>query len=278
MSKPLPLVYNVNAEAVNDLAEQDLCNPGLIWDRYFPLWDGSEREKNIYDSLSHFVNRFNARKKHQEHILTEQQQRYKRILKQLARSRKLAPIFSEARLMWRFATGLGNDHPTENGFSFDHTTGLPVIAGTMVKGMCRAAAPSLGWNEKEIERLFGPSEISSGINGWQSCLFFFDAYPKEWPELTVDIVNCHHQKYYSTVSETSPKETEDTNPVHFISVKRDARFLFPLLVPEEEKTRIEELLKNAVSLFGVGAKTAVGYGRFSHIIANFGPNRHSNLV
>ncbi len=274
MSKPSSLVYNGLAEEVNDLAEQGQCNSGLIWDRYLPLWNGSEREKNIYVSLSHFVNRFNEQKEHQEHILTERQQRYKRILAQLALSRKRAPIFSEARLMWRFATGLGNDHPTENGFSFEHTTGLPVIAGTMLKGLCRAAAPSFGWENKEIERLFGPSEILSGMEAWQGCLFFFDAFPLEWPTLTVDIANCHHQNYngetdsteQSNRSKASPRETDDTNPVYFISLARNTNFLFPLLVPNEEKEQIEKLLKNALYFFGVGAKTAVGYGRFSHIM------------
>ncbi len=265
-----PLVYGGLTREVNELVEHESSNPGLIWDRYFPFWNGSERKNKTYDSLYHFVECFNELKEHQEQILDKRRQQYERTLTQLARSRKLAPIFSKARLVWRFVTGLGNDHPTQNGFFFDHTTGLPIIAGTMVKGMCRAAASPLGWDEKEIERLFGAYEIMSEINVWQGCLFFFDAYPVEWPNLTVDITNCHHQRYYGDPesddlnrSETSPLETDDPNPVHFLSVTRDARFLFPLLVPEEEKGRMEELLKNALSLFGIGAKTSVGYGRFS---------------
>ncbi len=262
-----PLVYGEHTRAINELIEQGLGNTGLIWDRYFP---NIERDKNNYNSLYNFVERLSKTlKQHQEHILHERQLRYKRAIKQLARSRKLDHIFYEARLTWRFATGLGNDHPTDNGFSFDHTTGLPLIAGTMIKGMCRAAASPLGWDETEIERLFGPDEILSGISVWQGRLFFFDAFLFEWPNLTVDITNCHHQTYYgdtasghSNSSKTSPRETVSPNPVHYISVT-SASFLFPLLVPEEEKVRIEELLNNALSLFGIGAKTSVGYGRFS---------------
>lgn len=45
------------------------------------------------------------------------------------------------------ATGLGNEHPVENGFSFLSPYGLPYIAGSSVKGALRRAA--------EIMALFG---------------------------------------------------------------------------------------------------------------------------
>jgi CRISPR-associated protein Cmr6 len=271
-----PLVHGGQAQAVSVLIGQGLGNAGLIWDRYLPLWSGNEREDKIYDPLSGFVERFNGSgndsKQQRERFLNQRRSRYERALAQLAQRRKQASILFEARLTWRFATGLGNDHPTENGFSFDHVTGLPVIPSTAVKGLCRAAASSFGWSEKEIEALFGPSEILPGIGGWQGHLFFFDAFPVQWPQLAVDIANSHHAGYYGSTDTTSdrpkgrktdPLETDDPNPVHFLAVAKGAHFLFPLLAPENEKTRIEDLLRNAIALFGVGAKTAVGYGRFS---------------
>jgi CRISPR-associated protein Cmr6 len=39
-----------------------------------------------------------------------------------------------------FATGLGNDHPVENGFAFLSPYGLPYLAGSGVQGVLRRAA------------------------------------------------------------------------------------------------------------------------------------------
>ena len=42
-----------------------------------------------------------------------------------------------------FATGLGLEHPIENGFSFLSPYGLPYLAGSGVKGVLRRAAEEL---------------------------------------------------------------------------------------------------------------------------------------
>lgn len=64
-----------------------------------------------------------------------------------------------------FATGLGNEHPIENGFSFLTPYGLPYLAGSGVKGILRRAAEELalenetqgtgGWTWLAIWFLFG---------------------------------------------------------------------------------------------------------------------------
>lgn len=50
-----------------------------------------------------------------------------------------------------FATGLGNEHPIENGFSFLTPYGLPYLAGSGVKGILRRAAEELAF-ENETQR------------------------------------------------------------------------------------------------------------------------------
>ena len=42
-----------------------------------------------------------------------------------------------------FTTGLGNEHPLENGFAFLNPYGLPYLAGSGVKGVLRTAAKEL---------------------------------------------------------------------------------------------------------------------------------------
>ena len=64
-----------------------------------------------------------------------------------------------------FATGLGNEHPIENGFAFLTPYGLPYLAGSGVKGILRRAAEELalendtqgtgGWTWLAIWWLFG---------------------------------------------------------------------------------------------------------------------------
>ena len=64
-----------------------------------------------------------------------------------------------------FTTGLGNEHPLENGFAFLNPYGLPYLSGSGVKGVVRHAAEELahpdffqdgnGWTLPAIWHLFG---------------------------------------------------------------------------------------------------------------------------
>lgn len=62
-----------------------------------------------------------------------------------------------------FTTGLGNEHPLENGFSFLDPYGLPYLPGSGVKGVVRRAAEELalfeadgkGWTIPAVWWLFG---------------------------------------------------------------------------------------------------------------------------
>lgn len=70
-----------------------------------------------------------------------------------------------ARAVAPFTTGLGNEHPLENGFAFLNPYGLPYLPGSGVKGTIRRAAEELahpdffcdgsGWTLPAIWHLFG---------------------------------------------------------------------------------------------------------------------------
>lgn len=56
----------------------------------------------------------------------------------------------EATAIYPFTTGLGNEHPLENGFAFLNPYGLPYLPGSGVKGVLRQAARELAsgaWGE-----------------------------------------------------------------------------------------------------------------------------------
>ena len=80
----------------------------------------------------------------------------------------LSLLHMEARSIAPFATGLGNEHPLENGFAFLNPYGLPYLPGSSVKGVVRRAAEELAhrdffrasdesceWSLPDIWRLFG---------------------------------------------------------------------------------------------------------------------------
>ena len=120
-------------------------------------------------------------------------------------------------------------------------------------------------------------------------LRFYDAVPRDYqPQLLQpDIVNVHYQKYYESEGKTAPSDDLSPVPVTFLAVRPQANFIFPfrleeqLLDPPRDKEEIEraELLKRlptspslsdlvkdwfetALSEWGIGAKTAAGYGYF----------------
>lgn len=266
------LTYGGHEGIVRGLLEEGAGHVGLEWDRYLPLWEGGARRvKELYSPLNDFAQRVNAqsRQDRQRAWLDECRERLTRAASVIARRRGLTQISWEGVLVWRLASGLGADHPTENGFSFDRTSGHPALSGKSVKGLCRAAAVLYGWEVEEVERLFGPKDVGPGVAGQQGEALFFDVWPVSWPCVDVDITNNHHQEYYAATMGASgrdhkwdPVGTEEPNPVNFLTVGAGSRFLFVLLAPNEDRARLEELLRFALREIGIGAKTAVGYGRF----------------
>ena len=111
---------------------------------------------------------------------------------------QLIPEKSRYRLQGQsiapFATGLGNEHPLENGFSFLNPYGLPYLPGSGVKGVVRRAAEELAhrdfwgsnseWTLPDIWRLFGfePWPKASKKNDkqeWEKFVSGFDVSSEE---------------------------------------------------------------------------------------------------
>lgn len=178
------------------------------------------------------------------------------------------------------ATGLGNEHPLENGFAFLAPYGLPYLPGSSIKGVVRRAAEELasgswgessGWSAAAIRNLFGPGEedASRDSEPRQGALLFWDAFPKTPQDrLGVEIMTPHLGKYYS--GEATPNSSLLPTPIPFLVVPAGADFAFyvaskPGLLDPQLKASWRELLtaafRHAGEWLGFGAKTAVGYGR-----------------
>lgn len=235
-------------------------NAGLVFDRYLDVWKGFSvvDGKDRYESLARFAADFNARTKvknaHVHTLLKIVHERQSRAVKT-----RNGASFS-VKLASRFATGLGGFHPTEVGFAFERITGVPYLPGSSVKGLARAAAT---FDDEPLrEELLGPDRIDKESDAKTGDLVFLDAYPNEWPQLAVDIINCHHQNYYA--DKGAPLESDDPIPVYFLTVAPGTTWTFRILSRSRQHAeRGAQWLKDGLKLWGAGAKTAVGYGMFA---------------
>ncbi len=159
-----------------------------------------------------------------------------------------------------FTTGLGNEHPLENGFSFLNPYGLPYLPGSGVKGVLRQAARELakgewgdaqGWDAiypspaggrgvggegiSAIDALFGKEDSNDAQRG---ALSFWDVIPQIAPQdpkkpdqisLAVEIMTPHQGHYYQNkpqAGSTSPHESGQPTPISFLTVPPRSGFTF----------------------------------------------------
>jgi CRISPR-associated protein Cmr6 len=166
----------------------------------------------------------------------------------------------------RFATGLGREHPIENGFVWHSALGTPFLPGSSVKGLVRAwAATWLETDGGSVSRIFGPRDLREVPPNIGSVIFF-DALPSKSVKLSADVMTPHYGPYYER-SEV-PGDWHSPMPIPFLTVSPGQSFVFALVprtLSNADRTDCHtavEWLENALLELGAGAKTAVGYGRF----------------
>lgn len=169
-----------------------------------------------------------------------------------------------------FVTGLGREHPVENGFAWHHTLGSPYLPGSSVKGMVRAWASQ--WTDDEtkdtdqIDRIFGKQDKVGTV-------IFMDALPISNVQLKADIMTPHYSPYYQAelkdVEKYPPADWYSPTPIPFLVVSKGATFQFGIVPRNQgcEQCKMDcqtakKWLTEALQWIGAGAKTAVGYGRF----------------
>ncbi len=170
---------------------------------------------------------------------------------------------------WHFVTGLGNNHPVENGFAWHHTLGVPYLTGAAVKGMVRAWCEVWeGFDDAAIKQWFGDTDQSGE-------LMFFDAVPIKPVQLKADIMTPHYGDWYAkgdTIKDAAnepekvPADWHDPNPVSFLVVDKGASFQFGVAKRPNSNIDLSKVvgaLTKALEYLGAGAKTSAGYGRMT---------------
>lgn len=179
----------------------------------------------------------------------------------------------------------GHFGETKLGFSFDHTTGLPYLPGSSVKGLLRSVFPMCGEDvKKEREdyikeklkdkvadislidiydlelNIFGSDNKDKKLRK-KGCDIFFDAFPTESGKhglLGLDYITPHNDEF------------SNPTPIQFMRIEPGVSFCFSFRLSDfkdgenvlVDKNAKRELFKAILLDIGIGAKTNVGYGQF----------------
>jgi CRISPR-associated protein Cmr6 len=170
--------------------------------------------------------------------------------------------------------GSGYNHPKlkdkdddfQLGFFFDHTTGLPVISGSSIKGVLRSVFPDENdrYKVEKIEFLKEEYDYQYSDEKFKELfedkkVIFYDAYitKTENKNNTIfgsDYITSHH-------SDEKMGEFKDPNPIKFLKILPKVTFRFQFQATKEQVDFFKKVLKD----FGIGAKTNVGYGQFEEV-------------
>ncbi|MBN1543746.1 type III-B CRISPR module RAMP protein Cmr6 [candidate division KSB1 bacterium] len=107
------------------------------------------------------------------------------------------------------------------------------------------------------------------------------------PVLQTDIFNPHYPEYYNSKGEKVPSDDQNPKPIHFLAVKPGTTFIFPFRLEQvrndseddpflqhrleiirsyvDMHSDIKRWLKKGLEEWGIGAKTASGYGYFEPV-------------
>ena len=194
----------------------------------------------------------------------------------------------------RLALNLSDGLIQNAGMSLDRLFGMPCIPGSAIKGVSRHAALNELKSATSTETakavfddfrlVFGTSDADFDENkgelrdykamlgerpvNHKGCVSFLPAYPVNHARVVVDLVNVHYPEYYKTGDERKLGE-EKPLPNYFPCVETGAQFAFCLMLTalgrdgENLLARAREWLEIAITVRGLGGKTAAGYGWFS---------------
>jgi CRISPR-associated protein Cmr6 len=161
----------------------------------------------------------------------------------------------DLKLRWRLAINLGAVSVYETSLLFHRNYGVPIIPGSAVKGVAHHYAEEYR-KIPEAAKIFGRRDKKGEV-------MFFDALPiidQKRDFIVLDVMNIHYGDYYQKGE--VPGDWMNPNPVFFLTVER-VKFRFTIVSKDEKlKEKAVELLKEAVSTMGIGAKTSAGYGYF----------------
>lgn len=111
----------------------------------------------------------------------------------------------------------------------------------------------------QFRRIFGTQHAAGEA-------IFFDGVPAAAPQLELDVMNVHYPDYYG--KDKFPSDNQNPNPIPFLTVGRTPFWFAVGWRKQNDKTGLTQAihwLKSGLNEFGLGAKTAAGYGYFGEV-------------
>lgn len=247
--RPLPRPLYKSSEWAKFSTE---ANTGLWYDKFVDRWEGNSWDQAKANKLAWIKTVTDPGPIGCPKLINEFATRVKRLAEQSGG--RAVVLTTESR----FVTGLGREHPIENGFAWHHTLGTPYLSGSSIKGLIRNWAEQ--WEDKRSE-----AKVILGGPGSVGRVLVLDALPTQQPSLEADVMTPHYSAYYQNGD--APGDWLSPTPIPFLVVAAGTPFQFALVpnTPADAPhlTTVEQWLRDALTWLGAGAKTAVGYGRFA---------------
>lgn len=257
------------------------AHAGLLFDKFADAWRRTQNRNNHHESVRYEFDKGVGSAKQGANNWIHRFQRGvgdpDRLIEACMRQRQLVERLGGRSLLVtntdRFVTGMGREHPLNNGFTWHHTLGVPYLPGSGLKGMLRAW---LRETEGTISTHHGQQTLDDspeakkwfGTQGQAGELILLDMLPLEPPQLVVDVMTPHYGPYYQ--EREIPGDWHSPNPISFLVVEAGGSWQLGIL-PAAGARKLDDAvfqklasgLLEAFEINGVGAKTAVGYGRFA---------------
>ena len=161
--------------------------------------------------------------------------------------------------------GSGYNHPKlkENkddfqlGFFFDHTTGLPLISGSSIKGALKAVFS----HPKFVEDVYH-KDVTNKLTYIfeEQKVIFYDAFIVKTANKDKKIFGSDY--ITSHFSDKPNGEFKEPQPIKFLKILPEVTFRFQFKFLDAKDAIYLDLFKEIIQDFGLGAKTNTGYGKF----------------
>lgn len=242
-------------ESLKKLISDDLkdAHAGLLMQRGLTKWDKDDKKAKA--DLIQKIAKIPAPKKDSLYALA-----FTRWVQATSDTCRFATL--AAGISGRLYTGLNSAGVLETGISTHHTYGMPLIAGSSVKGIARSHAESLGLDKAHLTVLFGDDSDSGSLKA--GALVWHDAWfiPANTPPFAAEIITTHHQDYYNG-KQLEADEMESPIPNQQIATQGNFYFVIESAPGAQAwAAYAQNLLFQALQTQGAGSKTASGYGYF----------------
>ncbi|WP_347489259.1 type III-B CRISPR module RAMP protein Cmr6 [Desulfoscipio sp. XC116] len=192
------------------------------------------------------------------------------------RNKRIAEGFRQHRVLFytpidKLMIGIGGESPYGNipGMTLHHLYGLPYIPASSLKGLTRHYCQKEIYQNKDYSRAFMSVKQLNDLLGSgeekakRGKLIFLDVFPSAVPTIFFDAQTPHYAGYYGQQPPGPPADYGNPIPLFFPAVK-PVKFTIYFgsygYLETELLDSIQEVVKEALIDYGIGAKTAIGYG------------------